>query len=846
MLAQSITTTIPDGSLTSLSSSAVQTVFEEGPSSSVGSTEAPSETASEASGNPTSQPFPTSVPTATSSLALVDTGTLTDVKPTATSAITELSASNIFQAIATDAPPEQLRVGQTLDHPVPRTGIQPQDHKLQTNKFYSALFLADQSSSVFLFPYSVTWVRGGGNIGSWGLAISHTDASDLKFATPKYDDNSGFRLDAGESAYFYSELGHHSIILSASELTNTSTERPGLTTEALEWGSVTANLFPIGWQTPVIKFPLVQGLSFITGNYSWGTPLIQTGIGFQEITYIGAVVDNTTFKYSLLLKDNTTWVMYVTPDQTLCPDYAVNSFTAVNGSNASSLQGYSGFSGQIQMAKLPANSGGSYSNTESLYDDAAGAYATTVNITGTVEDTTGSYSLSWTKAGNQDRTLLMFALPHHVASLGYDTQAGITTLQLQTTTKGMTTAIKGDRWTLQETNLPISMGFAPWTPTAGNIKAVSSSAREAIYSAGLAELSQVPGVRVQADVGSFYYDGKALAKWAAMVYTQYEIVGNKTLAYSGLRDLKDAFNQHVNGTQSFSLIYESAWGGAVSEASYILQDSGVDFGNTYYNDHHFHFGYFVYTAAVIGYLEPEWLNDTNNVAWVNTLVRDYANAIVDDPYFPFSRAFDWYHGHSWATGLFDMADGKNQESSSEDCMASYALKMWGQVVGDKNMMARGNLMLSIQARSMQSYYLYESTNTIQPSRFIGNKVAGILFENKIDHTTFFGAKPEYIQGIHMIPVMPFSSFVRTPALVQQEWSAYFSNRTDGTNQYIDTIQDGWKGILMANYGIVDPTSCYNFFSDSTFQAQYLDGGASRTWYLAWCAGLSAGQNGAEE
>jgi len=39
--------------------------------------------------------------------------------------------------------------------------------------------------------------------------------------------------------------------------------------------------------------------------------------------------------------------------------------------------------------------------------------------------------------------------------------------------------------------------------------------------------------------------------------------------------------------------------------------------------------------------------------------------------------------------------------------------MWGRTVGDSNMEARGNLQLAITARSLQSYYLYTSDNTVQ-------------------------------------------------------------------------------------------------------------------------------------
>ena len=88
--------------------------------------------------------------------------------------------------------------------------------------------------------------------------------------------------------------------------------------------------------------------------------------------------------------------------------------------------------------------------------------------------------------------------------------------------------------------------------------------------------------------------------------------------------------------------------------------------------------------------------------------------------------FDWYHGHSFAKGLFESADSKDEESTSEDAFFAYALKMWGAVTGDQSSEARGNLMLAILARTFDSYFLMRNSNTNQPANFIGNKVAGIV------------------------------------------------------------------------------------------------------------------------
>jgi endo-1,3(4)-beta-glucanase len=99
-----------------------------------------------------------------------------------------------------------------------------------------------------------------------------------------------------------------------------------------------------------------------------------------------------------------------------------------------------------------------------------------------------------------------------------------------------------------------------------------------------------------------------------------------------------------------------AWGGVVSSGSYVTVNDGVDFGNTYYNDHHFHWGYFILAASLIGHIDSNWIKD--NREYVDMLCRDISNPSSKDKYFPEWRSYDWYHGHSWAKGLFASIDGK--------------------------------------------------------------------------------------------------------------------------------------------------------------------------------------------
>jgi endo-1,3(4)-beta-glucanase len=156
-------------------------------------------------------------------------------------------------------------------------------------------------------------------------------------------------------------------------------------------------------------------------------------------------------------------------------------------------------------------------------------------------------------------------------------------------------------------------------------------------------------------------------------------------------------------------------------------------------------------------------------------------------------------------------------------------------------------MLAVQARSLSNYVLMQNDNTVQPANYIPNKVAGITFENKVDHTTYFGGNIEYIQGyalpssppasltfqtrIHMIPVASHTGFIRPSAFITQEWATYFDNGR------VDAIDSGWKGIIYADYAFVDPKASWAFFSQADFNQGWLDGGASQTWYLALAAML---------
>jgi endo-1,3(4)-beta-glucanase len=85
----------------------------------------------------------------------------------------------------------------------------------------------------------------------------------------------------------------------------------------------------------------------------------------------------------------------------------------------------------------------------------------------------------------------------------------------------------------------------------------------------------------------------------------------------------------------------------------------------------------------------------------------------------------------------------------------------------------------------------------------------------------------------MLPLSPASAYLRPKTFVREEWDRFFSNDRWKVN-------GGWRGIVMANYAIVDARAAWEFFRagiDGDWDDDWIDGGASRCWYLTLSAGL---------
>ncbi|KAF2673268.1 glycoside hydrolase [Microthyrium microscopicum] len=718
----------------------------------------------------------------------------------------ETAIANIFKPIDNIAP----RFATQQTHPFRVEGYHRNNVPIHTNKFYVNLLLDKQDKPVYCHPYTVAWTgctkeNAKENNCHYGMGVTQTDIGDVKYGP-------------GEPAqYYFNPIDKHAIALSAKELGEDSQ----MTLENPTAFSVTAVLSSPANKKPIIKTNLVQGMGFVTVEYYNSTPMIQSGIGIKSLTPGDTVAGPGFSKIIATLEDKTQWVIYIiSSSSSTQPSRPM--FTK-QGNNT--YVGKPNFHGIIQLAKIPLD----WTNTQE-YDKLAGSYAMGATLSASVNRNAGAYTISWQKGGIANRPLLMFALPHHVQSMSPESRKRLTTIRLRTTTKGMAQGLIGDSMSLTEDRLPHDVHYRPWSQI-GQARGCSLNRTTKDFIAKVARTEIQTGITKRlATEPSIYWAGKIMGGYASLVRATADFLQDRQLLDEGLKQLKTSLGVWISGRQPYPMVYESTWGGIITGWANRANDIRVDYGNALYNDHNFHYGYFVYTAAVIASLDPSWLN-AENKAWVNSLIRDYANP-VDDKYFPFSRSFDWYHGHSWATGLDNFADGKSEESSSEDAFSLFAIKLWGEATRDHETEARASLQLAILKRSISNYFLMEKNNINHPASFVPNKVVGILFENKVDHATWFGRNPEYIHGIHMLPMTPISGYIRSKDFDIEEWQQKTNPNTFRPKDKV------WTGILRAMQANHDPHGSYKFFASSDFDNTLLQQGESRAYYLMYSAILA--------
>ena len=85
-----------------------------------------------------------------------------------------------------------------------------------------------------------------------------------------------------------------------------------------------------------------------------------------------------------------------------------------------------------------------------------------------------------------------------------------------------------------------------------------------------------------------------------------EELGEAGLDEEARERVKPYIEGWLAGTNGNKLVYEQVWGGVCSANG--LNDLDADSGNGMYDNHHFHYGYHIYTAELSR--ESEWYTFT--------------------------------------------------------------------------------------------------------------------------------------------------------------------------------------------------------------------------------------------
>lgn len=488
-----------------------------------------------------------------------------------------------------------------------------------------------------------------------------------------------------------------------------------------------------------------------------------------SISTIHAVLELTPnssgTKYTIKLNNNQTWLLYASSPINLSHDTSRITSTA--------------FSGVIRIAALHVAS----PKFESILDRFSSCYAVSGEAVFTKPF---SLEYKWEKRGWGD--LLMLAHPLHLRLIS-DSECSVSVLEdfKYDSIDGELVGVVGDSWALKSD--PVSV-------TWHSIKGVEEESYSEIIGALVNDVAALDASSVS--TSSSYFFAKLVARAARLALIAEEVCYTDVIP-AITKFLKETIEPWLEGTFGPNgFLYDAKWGGIVTKQGSL--DSGADFGFGVYNDHHYHLGYFVYGIAVLAKIDPAWGRKYRARAY--SLMADYMNLSKhESSSYTRLRCFDLWKLHSWAGGLTEFADGRNQESTSEAVNAYYSATLMGLAYGDSHLVSIGSSISALEILAAETWWHVQEESSVYPPEFTrDNRVVGVLWANKRDSGLWF-APAEWKEcrlGIQLLPLLPISEALFSDAhFVRQlvEWTMPALSR--------EGVGEGWKGFLYALQGIYD-------------------------------------------
>ncbi|MGN6444494.1 glycosyl hydrolase [Amnibacterium sp.] len=180
----------------------------------------------------------------------------------------------------------------------------------------------------------------------------------------------------------------------------------------------------------------------------------------------------------------------------------------------------------------------------------------------------------------------------------------------------------------------------------------------------------------------------------------------------------------------------------------------ASYGSDQFNDHHFHYGYFLYAAAVAA--QDDAALGARIAPVIDLLAADIASPTAQDG-IPALRVYDPWAGHSWASGYAPFADGNNQESTSEAVNAWNGLALWASARKDAALTSTAAWLLANEAAAAKAFWLYPDLRAFPAFH---HAFASLVWGGKRDSATWFSPDPAAKLAIQLIPMSPAAGYLR--------------------------------------------------------------------------------------
>ncbi|HEY6249757.1 MAG TPA: glycosyl hydrolase [Candidatus Angelobacter sp.] len=429
---------------------------------------------------------------------------------------------------------------------------------------------------------------------------------------------------------------------------------------------------------------------------------------------------------------------------------------------------------------------------------------------------TTTYTVT-TQAQEGTQTGFLIALyPHQYTALQGNS---INTNFTYPSSRGTLEVLQGTSFTIVQTY----HGILPFPPNTGNF----NNATLTSFINAVANESNHFGAS-QSGGGTNTYDiGKDLARVAHLL--PIAKVAGDTSALNSLHsslqnELQNWFNGAAHNQTSNVFYYNGNWGTLIGYPAAFGSDIAL-------NDHHFHYGYWIHSSAILGLFNPSWIQLNNWGGMVNLLGRDIAAPVRNDNLFPFMRYFDVYGGHSWASGQAPFGDGENQESSSEAVNAWTGLILFAVETGNAQLRDAAIWMYTQETNSIFDYWFNDGPVATFPAGFSRVEIANV-FDGKGDTGTFFSGQIELEHGIEFLPFHGGSFYLgRDPAYCQRNINEVLSMDANA----FAAGSTNWPDLMEEYEAFFDPNTALNQFNNTSFVFD----GESKAHEYYWIANLQA-------